>query len=60
MGTVVKLKQNKVDTLQFKARNLLLSRVQRAIAGKDLTDDELVEIITNELEELLVPMPKVA
>ena len=60
MGTVVKLKQNRVDVIQFRVRNLLLSRVQRAIAGKDLTDEQLVEIIANELENILVPVPKVA
>lgn len=62
MGVVVKLKRNKVDLIQDRVESLLLYRVQRAIAiaGKDLTDDELVDLITSELESILVPVARVA
>ena len=60
MAQVIKLKRNKFDVVQSRVHAQLLDRVNRAIAGKVLTDEQLVEIILNELEEVLVPMPKVA
>ena len=39
---------------------LLNLRVQRAIKGKVLNDEQLAEVIANEVINLMVPLPKAA
>lgn len=44
----------------YDVKSLLTLRVQRAIQGKRLTEDQLATIIANEFINLTVSMPKVA